>query len=208
MITDKSCKEFLEDLSSAAPVPGGGGASAIVGAMGAALGSMVANLTYGKKKYADVQEDIVILLNRAKNLRNELIMLIAKDAEVFEPLSKAYGLPKETDGEKKYKEETLEKALKAACGVPFEIMLKAIEVMDFHDELVVIGTRIAVSDIGVGVLFCKSALMGASLNVFINTKLMKDRAFAEEMNQKTEDMLAVGSKKADRIYKEVEALIK
>jgi len=208
MITDKSCKEFLEDLSSAAPVPGGGGVSAIVGAMGVALGSMVANLTYGKKKYADVQENIVIILNRAENLRDELTVLVEKDAEVFEPLSKAYGLPKETDEEKKYKEETLEKALKAACGVPLEIMQKAIEVMDIHDELVVIGTRIAVSDIGVGVLFCKSALMGASLNVFINTKLMKDRAFAEEMNQKTEDMLAVGSKKADRIYKEVEALIK
>ncbi len=208
MITDKSCKEFLEDLSSAAPVPGGGGASAIVGAMGVALGSMVANLTYGKKKYESVQEEIVAVLNRAENLRNELIMLVEKDAEVFEPLSRAYGLPKETDEEKKYKEETLETALKAACGVPFEIMQKAIEVMDIHDELVVIGTRIAVSDIGVGVLFCKSALMGASLNVFINTKLMRDRAFAEEMNQKTEDMLVVGSKKADRIYKEVEALIK
>ncbi len=95
----------------------------------------------------------------------------------------------------------MEKALKLACSVPFAIMQKAVAAMDLHAELAVKGTRIALSDVGVGVLFCKSALLGASLNVFINTKLMKDRAYAEEMNAGTEAMLVEGIAEADRIYK-------
>lgn len=208
MITDKSCNEFLEALSSAAPVPGGGGASAIAGAMGAALGGMVANLTLGKKKYADVQQDISRILIKAEALRIEFADLAEKDAKAFEPLSKAYGLPKNTEAEIKFKEETLENALKAASVVPFEIMEKAYEAMDLHEELAKKGTKIAVSDVGVGVLFCKSALQAASLNVFINTKLMKDRQYAEDINCKADRLLAKGIFKADNIYKEVESAIR
>ena len=208
MITNKSCMEFLAELSSAAPVPGGGGASAMVGAMGGALGSMVANLTLGKKKYASVQADIEIIVNKAEALRNELVLLVDKDAEVFEPLSKAYGLPKNTDEEKRVKQETLERALRLACSVPLEIMHKAIQAMALHEELAQKGTKIAISDVGVGVLFCKSALMGASLNVFINTKLMKDRLYAEDVNQKAQAMLTEGMTKADRIYQAVEDAIR
>ena len=208
MITNKSCTEFLAELSSAAPVPGGGGASAMVGAMGVALGSMVANLTTGKKKYAGVQADIEVILGKAEVLRNELTLLVEKDAQVFEPLSKAYGLPKNTEEEKRIKEETLEKALRVACSVPLEIMQKAIQAMALHEELAQKGTRIAISDVGVGVLFCKSALLGASLNVYINTKLMKDRPYAEEVNRQVQAMLAEGTAKADKIYQAVEEAIK
>ena len=208
MISDNSCNDFLNLLSSAAPVPGGGGASAMVGAMGVALGSMVANLTVGKKKYADVQEDIARILEKTESLRRELAALIEKDAEVFEPLSIAYGLPSDTEEEKQQKLKTLENALKAASGVPYVIMEKAYEAMELHEELAKKGTRIAVSDVGVGVLFCKSALLGASLNVYINTKLMKDRNYAEELNRKVEMLLEKGIKKADRIYLEVEASLK
>jgi formiminotetrahydrofolate cyclodeaminase len=208
MITDNSCKEFMEVLSSSSPIPGGGGASAYVGAMGVALGAMVGNLTTGKKNYADVQQDIDRILKKAATLQNELLDLVERDAEVFEPLSKAYGLPKDTEEEKRIKEETLEKALKAASAVPFEIMKKSFESMELHEELARKGTRIAVSDVGVGVLFCKAALMGASLNIFINTKLMRDRAYAEDLNRKVEAMIAEGSAKADKIYREVEVSIK
>lgn len=201
-------KDFLVKLASAAPVPGGGGAAALVGATGTALASMVCNLTLGKKKYDSVQEDIKRIINKAEILRNELEKLIEEDAEVFEPLSKAYGLPKNTEEEKKIKEETMEKALKLACSVPLDIMKKALEAIDLHEELSVKGTRIAVSDVGVGVLLCKSSLLGASLNVFINTKLMKDRNYAALINDKTNTMLTLGSKKADRIYREVEILIR
>lgn len=151
------------------------------------MGSMVGNLTSGKKKYE---------LYKAEKLRNEFLDLVEKDAKVFEPLSKAYGLPKGTEKEKKIKEEIMEKALKQACSVPLEIMAKALEAMELHEELAVKGTKIAISDVGVGMLFCKSALLGASLNVFINTKLMKGRIYAEAINTEAEAMIAVGIEKA------------
>ena len=94
------CNEFVEVLASKAPVPGGGGASALVGAIGTALGNMVGSLTVGKKKYADVEEEMWELKKKADELQKELLHLIERDAEVFEPLSKAYGMPRETEEEK------------------------------------------------------------------------------------------------------------
>lgn len=208
MMTDKSCNEFLDILSSHAPVPGGGGASALVGALGTALGSMVGNLTLGKKKYEEYQEDIKVILKKADVLRAELVALIDEDAKVFEPLSKAYGLPKNTDEEKAKRDEIMESALRLASSVPIKIMEKAVEAIALHKELAVKGTKIAISDVGVGVLFCKSALMGASLNVFINTKLMKDRKYAEDINRMTEKLIEEGTAKADKIYLDVENSIK
>lgn len=208
MMTDQTCKVFIEQLASAAPVPGGGGASALIGALGTALAAMVANLTSGKKKYADVQEDIERLLAQSEVLIGELSLLIDKDAEVFEPLSKAYGLPQNTPEEKAHKEATLESALRVACGAPLSIMEKALEAIELHRELEQKGSRIALSDVGVGVLFCKSALMGASLNIFINTKLMKDRQYAEELNKRTNSMIAEGAALADAIYQKVEGSLK
>jgi methenyltetrahydrofolate cyclohydrolase len=208
MMTDESCKEFLAMLASGAPVPGGGGASAMVGALGTALGSMVGNLTLGKKKYESVQEDIAILLGKADTLQQSLISLVEEDAEVFEPLSKAYGLPKNTEEEKKKRDEIMEEALKLACSVPLKIMEKSLDAIALHEELAVKGTRIAVSDVGVGVLFCKSALMGASLNVYINTKLMKNKEYAADINAKTEKLLAEGIARADQVYSNVESGIK
>jgi formiminotetrahydrofolate cyclodeaminase len=204
MMMDKSCTDFVQVLSSAAPVPGGGGACAYAGALGMALGSMVGNLTLGKKKYEAVQEDIKIILEKAAGLQRDLLALVEKDAEVFEPLSKAYGLPKNTEEEKKKKEEIMEQALKAACSVPLEIMEKSFEAIKLHEELGQKGTRIAISDVGVGVAFCKAALMGGSLNVFINTQSMKDRPYAENINRKAEQLLAEGIGKADKVYREVE----
>ena len=200
---EKSCVEFIEVLASKEPVPGGGGASALVGAVGMALGSMVGNLTLGKKKYADVQEDIQAILEKAHALQKELIDLVQKDAEVFKPLSKAYGLPAETDEQKAEKARIMEDALKVACSAPVEIMEKAMACIDLHEELARKGTSIAISDVGVGVICLKSALKGASLNVFINTNLMKDRAYAEEINKRTEQMIEAGSQKADKIFEDV-----
>ncbi len=207
-MVNKSCVEFINVLASKEPVPGGGGASAIVGAIGMALGSMVGNLTLGKKKYADVQEDIKVLLEKAEKLQNDLLELVQKDAEVFEPLSKAYGLPKETEEEKMQKNKVMEEALKLACSVPVAIMEKAMECITLHEDFCKKGTAIAISDVGVGVLFVKSALMGASLNVFINTDLMKDKTYAEEINKNAEVMLKDGCERADTVYNEVLGRIK
>ncbi len=204
---DKSCTEFAEMLASAAPVPGGGGASAMVGALGIALGSMVCNLTLGKKKYENVQEDIKVIIEKAEKLRKELLTLVEKDAEVFEPLSKAYGMPRGTEEEKAEREQVMEKALKLACSAPIQIMEKCMEAIALHEELADKGTRIAISDVGVGVLLCKAALKGASLNVFINTKLMKDKEYAKNINESAIKMIEEGTSRADKVYGNVESQI-
>jgi len=205
---DFTIKDFIQELASKEPIPGGGGVSALVGSLGVALGSMVGNLTLGKKKYEDVQEDIKSILEEASALQGELLSLIQKDAEVFEPLSKAYGLPKETDEEKQTRSMVLETALQDACSVPLEIMNKSLQAISLHEKLLTNGTRLEISDVGVGVLLCKSALMGASLNVFINTKLMKDKEYAEQINTQVNDLLIVGIKRADIVYQNVESMIK
>ena len=199
----QSCEEFVTALASSAPVPGGGGASAFVGAIGVALGNMVANLTIGKKKYADVEAELIILREKAHTLQRELFDLIEEDAKVFEPLAAAYSLPKETEEEIAYKEQVMEEALKAAVKPPMDIMEKVCEAIMLHKEFAEKGSALAISDVGVGVTFCKSALEGASLNVFINTKSMKDREYAEELNQKAEEMLSVYVPKAEEIFQSV-----
>ncbi len=204
---EKSCTEFLDMLASRAPVPGGGGASALAGALGMALGSMVGNLTWNKKKYENVQDDIQRILGRANVLQQELLVLVEKDAEVFAPLSRVYGLPRGTEEEKRIREEEMEAALGNACSVPMKIMEKCLECIDLHEELSEKGTKMAISDIGVGVLFCKSALMGAQLNVQINTSSMKNRACAEELNARAARMMESGVRKADLVYQRVEKRI-
>jgi formiminotetrahydrofolate cyclodeaminase len=207
-LLDQSCREFADVLASAEPVPGGGGASALVGALGAALGSMVGNLTLGKKKYETVQEDIRRVLSKMEALRAELLSLADRDAEVFKPLSEAYGLPKDTEEQRVERDAVMEAALKRASGVPLEIMEKVMDALKLHEELAAKGTRIAISDVGVGALFCRAALAGAALNVSINPKLMKDRAFADALNKRAEEMLEKGLPQAERIYRGVAESLK
>lgn len=198
-----SCEDFVTVLASKAPIPGGGGASALVGAIGAALGNMVASLTVGKKKYADVEEQMYLLKDKTEKLQKELLELVGRDAEVFEPLSKAYGMPKNTEEEKAEKDRIMESALKEACSVPLEIMKKCAEAIELHKEYAEKGSALAVSDAGVGVVFCKAALQGASLNVFINTKAMKDKEYADKINFEAKNLLAKYEKIADEVYSEV-----
>ena len=204
-MTAKSCEEFISVLASSAPVPGGGGASALVGAIGTALGNMVGSLTVGKKKYADVQDEILELKARSDKLQEKLLMMVEKDAEVFEPLSKAYGLPSGTEEEKAEKECVMETVLKTASEAPFGIMELCMEAIDIVSRFSEIGSRIAISDAGCAAACCRAALNAASLNVFINTKLMKDRTYAEAMNKRAEEMLELGNVKADAIFDTVKS---
>lgn len=200
MMLEQKTTDFLEVLSSAAPVPGGGGASAAVGAFASALGMMVANLTIGKKKYADVEAEIIERKERLLVLQKKLIELTDKDAEAFEPLSKAYGLPKETKEQIEEKERVMEKALYEASIVPLEIMKTVSEVMYELKALGEKGSRIAISDVGVAVLFARAALEGASLNIYINTRLMKDREQAERLNRESDHMITEVRKLQEEIY--------
>lgn len=201
--TQKSCESFVTELASKAPVPGGGGASALVGAVGCALGNMVGSLTVGKKKYAEVEAEMYELMEKAEKVWRELLGLIQKDADVFEPLSKAYGLPKETEEEKAEKERIMSECLRDACSVPMDIIRKCCEAIDIIKDFAAKGSKLAISDAGVGVAFCKAALMGASLNVFINTKAMTDRKYAEELNSEADKMLSKYTALADEIYESV-----
>ncbi|MDR2296256.1 MAG: cyclodeaminase/cyclohydrolase family protein [Clostridiales Family XIII bacterium] len=195
----QSCEAFIDELASKAPVPGGGGASALVGAIGVALGNMACALTVGKKKYAHAQADIAALTARATRLRAELLTLVQDDAEAFLPLARAYGMPKGSDAEKAEKAAVMEAALKDACDVPLAIMEKCCEAIDLHRGFLEKGAAMASSDVGVGVLFCKAALRGASLNVRINTKAMTDRARAAEADRRANAMLEAYEPAADAI---------
>ena len=200
MITDVSSIDFLEMLSSKAPVPGGGSASAFVGALGTSLAGMVANLTKGKKKYAEYEKDVISIIKKVEKLIEKLALLMEKDIEVFEPLSKAYSLPKDTPEEQKRKDEIMEVCLKNAAAVPLEIMETVTKAIDFHEELLIKGSRLAISDVGVGIVFCKAAIQGASLNIFINTKYMRDREHAKKLNDRANEILENTIKRADNIF--------
>ena len=196
---NRSCRDFVKVLASKAPVPGGGGASALVGAVGTALGSMVCNLTKGKKKYAAWEEDIDRILTRAAGLEDEFLNLIDEDARSFEPLSKAYGIPKDDP----QRDSIMENALRNACAVPLKIMQLCCEVIDLHAELAEKGSTLAVSDVGVGVACTRAALTGASLNIYINTKSMLDRSYAESLEKEADALIESGCAKADQIYNSV-----
>lgn len=200
VIEQMQVDEFLTELSSKKPVPGGGGASAIAGALGNALGQMVANLTVGKKKYLDVEEEIQKLLRQMEKGQEEFLQLADADAQVFAPLAAAYALPGKTEEEKTYKDQVMEKNLLEASLVPIQIMEKALMMLDILEILQEKGSRMAVSDVGVGVQFIRTALLGAAMNVYINTKSMKNREKAEELNQYAGQMTETGSRKADAVY--------
>ena len=203
MVESMTIQEFLDVLSSKEPVPGGGGASALAGALGNALGQMVANLTIGKKKYALVEDEIKELAERMKGIQGQFSALADQDAKVFAPLAKCYSLPSGTEEEKAYKAEVMEARLLDASLVPMEIMEKASEMLEIMDILADKGSRMAVSDVGVGVQFIRTALLGAVMNVYINTKSMKNREKADEMNEKAERLIKEGTEAADRIYQKV-----
>ena len=200
MMTDMKMNEFLEVLSSDAAVPGGGGAAGFVAAIGMSLGNMVLSLTTGKKKYAEYQEEIEELIDKATDMTKRLAECMDKDAEAFEPLSKAYGLPKNTEEEIKKREEIMEKALVKASEAPLSMMKEILEAMKLIERIAQIGSRIAISDAGVGITMCESAMKGASLNVYINTKLMKNSEVAEAMNNSADELVKEAKIIADKTF--------
>lgn len=207
-ISEKSCVDFVECLASKEPVPGGGGVSALVGSIGMALGSMVCNLTIGKKKYKEYEEDLKVILNEAGNIEKELLEMIDKDAECFLPLSKAYGLPKDTEEEKKIKEETMEKALKVACEVPLNIVRVCHKAIKLHEDLVDKGSRLVISDVGVGVQCLRAAILSAELNVVININSIKDEEYVEKVRAELDELVKDGVRICDEVYSKVEKALK
>ena len=200
-MTLATCREFVEVLASDAPAPGGGGAAALVGAIGTALGNMVGSLTVGKKKYADVQDEIIALKAKCDELQKRLLDQVEADEINFLPLAKAYGIPKDDPT----RDKVMEEATIIACSTPMKIMELCCEAIEAIKVFAEKGSRLAVSDAGCGAVCCKAALQSASLNVFINTRSLKNREAAEEMNKKANDMLDIYCAMADEIFATVRA---
>ena len=200
-MTLESCRKFVEVLASSAPAPGGGGAAALVGAIGTALGNMVGSLTVGKKKYADVEAEIIALKEKCDALQTELLDQVEADDKGFVPLAKAYGIPKDDPN----RDAILEEATITACAVPMHIMELCCQALEYVAVFAAKGSRLAVSDAGCAAVCCKAGLQAASLDVFINTKSLKNRTVAEEMNAKANGMLEKYCALADEIFTSVRA---
>lgn len=191
---------FIEELASAAPTPGGGGASAYCGALASSLASMVGNLTVGKKTYAAVEDQVQEALAELETLRARLIDLVDQDAQAFAPLAAAYRMPKETEEQQAAKHEALQQALVGACDVPLGIIETISEVIRVTDFLAHNGSRMARSDAGVAAAFARAASDGASLNVYINIASMADAELAKNYRERTDELVSRNRCACDEIF--------
>ncbi len=201
--SEMTLSEFVYRLGSRDAVPGGGGASALAGCLGAALGKMVAHLTLNRKQYENVWGEMEDVIREEEKLQEELLDLISEDARMFEPLSKAYSMPRKTPQEMEKRQQVMEEALKDACQVPLQIMEKVCRAIDLAKITAEKGSTLAVSDAGDAAALCAAALKSASLNVYVNTNLMKNRALAEEYNERADRMITEYVPLAEQIYSEV-----
>ncbi len=199
-IKDTAIEPFLDRLASSAATPGGGSAAAILGGMGAALVSMVCNLTIGKKKYADVEADMKDVLAKAEDLRHLMTGMIQDDVEAFDTVMGAYGMPKETDAEKEARDAAIQDALKQATDVPIRCCRLAREGINLALNASQKGNLNVISDAGVGVLAAHAALRSAALNVYINAKMISDKAFVEAKLSELEGLLDGAEAATEKAY--------
>ena len=197
ILANRSFEDFVAVLAAKEPVPGGGGAAALAGALGVALCSMVGNYTSGKKTYAAVEEDVQRMLGEAENVRKRLVQLVREDAAAFLPLSKAYAIPRDNPE----RAAILEEATKLACAAPMQMMREICHAIELLEEMGQKGSKMLASDVGCGALLCRAALEAASLNVFVNTRTLKDRSYAELMEQEVDHMLNVFVPRAEACAK-------
>jgi methenyltetrahydrofolate cyclohydrolase len=199
-IKDNRIEQFLEALASQSATPGGGSAAAIIGAMGAALVSMVCNLTIGKKKYAEVEGEMKDVLAKADTLRKQLIGMIEDDVKAFDAVMGAYGMPKETDADKAKRDSAIQAALKQATDVPMACARAARQVIDIAAVASDKGNLNVISDAGVGVLAGYAALRSAALNVFTNARMITDKTFAEAKLKELNQLLAGADGVTEKAY--------
>lgn len=189
MLTERTVSQFLDELASNSPAPGGGSVAALAGAAGAALTSMVCNLTIGKKKYADVQNEMVTALQQSEQLRRELTLLIDKDTEAFNTVMAAFGLPKNTEQEQMARAAAIQDATKSATLVPLGVMNVCLQALHQARTVAQKGNKNSASDAGVAALMLQASCVGAALNVRINLNGLNDTAFVQQTSQQYKDVL-------------------
>jgi formiminotetrahydrofolate cyclodeaminase len=199
-ITDSTIEAFLDGLASQSATPGGGSAAAIMGAKGAALVSMVCHLTIGKKKYADVEDEMKAMLVKSEALRRALTGMVQDDVKAFDQVMGAYGMAKETDAEKAARSEAIQAALKLATDVPLNCCRAARTVIDLGAKAAEKGNLNVISDAGVAVLAAYAALRSAALNVYTNTKMITDRGFAAAKLTELEGLLGGADALTEKAY--------
>ena len=187
-------REFIEKVASKDPVPGGGSVAGLVGALGAALGNMVASLTVGKKKYADVEDEMQEMITEIREIQAHLLELVEKDIEVFDSIHP------QTKHEKRQHDIEMEKALREACTIPMDIIRECGRAIELSQEFATKGNRIAVSDAASSAVLCKAAMQAASLNVYINTNMMKNKKVVEKLNARCASYIVYYSGLADGVF--------
>lgn len=180
MLTSKTINEFLDEVASNSPAPGGGSVSALAGSLGSALTSMVCRLTIGKKKYADVQSEMETILNQSEELKRKLTLIIDEDTAAFNKLIAALGMPKETDEQKTLRARAIQDATKGATVVPLKLLEYCEEGAGLAQTVAEKGNRNSLSDAGVSLLMLQAAAHGASLNVRTNLASLEDMTFRDE----------------------------
>ena len=203
MVKDNNIELFLDDLASRKPTPSGGSAAAVMGAMGAALVSMVCNLTIGKMQYREYEQDLKSVLTKAEALRRDLTKMIEEDVHSFDEVMRAYGMPRLTEDETRTRAEAIQTALKMATLVPMRCCRACREVITIGSVVAEKGNRNVVSDAGVAALAAYAALRSASLNVFTNARAITDRIFAEEQLAELEQLLSEAATATEASYQVV-----
>lgn len=208
MSSKRTLEMFLDDLASSSPAPGGGSVAALSGALGAALTSMVCNLTVGKKKYADVDADMKKIRAQAEELRNTFTHLIDKDTLAFNKVMEAYGLPKDTEPQKALRTVAIREATKEATLVPLEVMKHCIDALALAQEVASRGNVNSISDAGVGALMLHAACEGAALNVRVNLNSLQDSDFVGWKTDEVASLLSTSRMMLDEIQAIVEEKMK
>lgn len=207
MLIDKKVSNFLDELASNSPTPGGGSVAALAGALGAALLSMVGNLTIGKKKYKDVEEDFKKIISSSERLRYELSQLIEEDVKVFNNFMATYKMSKETEDEKKIRTEKMQKSLIEAAKVPLRVAYKCLDILSLSKEVAEKGNINVVSDAGVAALMAEAALESAILNVKINLRMIKDEKIRTELYSSIKEILLKERGQKEKVLEMVEGKI-
>ena len=198
-LIDLTCIGFADETASESPAPGGGSVSAYIGALGVSLGTMVANLSSHKAGWDDRWEEFSDWAEKGQKIKDELLYLVDEDTRSFNRLMEVFGLPKDTEEEKKIRTDAIQGATKYAIEVPLQTMKKSMEVFDIIQAMVETGNPNSVTDAGVGALCARSAVNGAFLNVKVNASSVKDKAYVEDILKKGEEMVAKAKAREEEI---------